>query len=149
MKKLLLLLLLLSTTAFSQTMTDEEILRGQENQFIELLNVERTKKGLRTLVFNQGLYDTVSTRQANNMAINDSLYHTPDDVNNHCGEVVAGPFMTINTRLATRSINGFKYSPTLHWGCLMSCSSTIVSVRMESFTDENGWSGMYICVNYM
>lgn len=149
MKKLLLLLLLLSTTAFSQTMTDEEILRGQENQFIELLNVERTKKGLRTLVFNQGLYDTVSTRQANNMAINDSLYHTPDDVNNHCGEVVAGPFMRINTRLATRSINLFKDPSTSHWGKLMSCCSTIISVRMESFTDKYGHVGVYVCVNYM
>lgn len=149
MKKLLLLLLLLSTTAFSQTMTDEELLREQENQFIELLNIERTKKGLRTLVFNQGLYDTVSTPQANNMAINDSLYHTPDDVNNHCGEVVAGSFMRINTRLATRSINGFKDSPTSHWGKLMSCCSTIVSVRMESFIDEYGHKGVYVCVNYM
>ena len=150
MKKLLILLLLIPFTLISQENKIEVIenkLRLHERLFIEKINEERVKRNLSPVVFNQGIYDTVSTPQAIYMAEVLNVVHTPNEVNSHCGECVGGVFYKGGLTLSDDCVTQFKNSKEGHWDDLMLKHIKIMSIRME-YAIWDGTETVYVCVNF-
>ncbi len=153
MKKLLLLLLV-TLSSFTLTSQENDIkvienkLRLHERLFIEKINEERVKRNLSPVVFNQGIYDTVSTTQSIYMAEVLKVVHTPNGVNSHCGECVTGVFYEDGLDISDEAILNFRKSKGNHWNFLMNKHNEVMTVRMEyAIWNENPI--IYICVNYM
>jgi hypothetical protein len=123
-------------------------LRLHERLFIEKINQERVKRNLSPVVFNQGIYDTVSTPQAIYMAEVLNVVHTPNEVNSHCGECVTGVFYEDGLDISDEAILNFRNSKDGHWNLLMYRHNEVMTVRMEyAIWDETPI--IYICVNHM
>lgn len=153
MKKLLLLLLV-TLSSFTLTSQGNDIkvienkLRLHERLFIEKINEERVKRNLSPVVFNQGIYDTVSTPQAIYMSEVLNVVHTPNGVNSHCGECVTGVFYEDGLDISDEAILNFRNSKDGHWNLLMYRHNEVMTVRMEyAIWNENPI--IYICVNHM
>ena len=150
MKKLLILLLLIPFTLISQENKIEVIenkLRLHERLFIEKINEERVKRNLSPVVFNQGIYDTVSTPQAIYMAEVLNVVHTPNEVNSHCGECVTGVFYEDGLDISDEAILNFRNSKDGHWNLLMYRHNEVMTVRME-YAIWDGTETVYVCVNF-
>jgi hypothetical protein len=150
MKKLLILLLLIPFTLISQENKIEVIenkLRLHERLFIEKINEERVKRNLSPVVFNQGIYDTVSTPQAIYMAEVLNVVHTPNEVNSHCGECVTGVFYEDDLDISDEVILNFRNSKDGHWNLLMYRHNEVMTVRME-YAIWDGTETVYVCVNF-
>ena len=152
MKKLYIPLLFLFSNIilFGQDTVSQNIvnkLRLHEKLFIEKINQERVKRNLGVISFNKGIYDTVSTPQAIHMSEVLSVSHTPNGINDHCGECAGGVFYNGGLTLSDDCVTQFKNSKKGHWDDLMLKHIKIMSIRME-YTIWDGTETVYVCVNF-
>lgn len=150
MKKLLILLLLIPFISNAQcgyvlkngvrykipcdydyTSFHEDTLRFQESLFIEYINIERKKRNLLPLVYDETLYTDVATPQAIRMAQESQVSHTKENVYECCTSI---SYLYRSTDLSSKAIKLFKNSKS-HWNFLMLPSITKIAVRIE--IDEN------------
>lgn len=102
-------------------------LRKQERLFIEYINLERRKKKLSPLVYDQSLYENVATPQAIRMSIDGFISHTNANVYECCTGLFYG---FRKTNLANNAIKAFKTSQP-HWNILMLTGTSKIAVRIE------------------
>lgn len=102
-------------------------LRKQEQLFIEYINLERRKKKLGPLVYDQTLYENVATPQAIRMSMDGFTSHTNANVYECCTGLFYG---YRKTNLAYNAIRVFKTSQD-HWNILMLTGTSKIAVRIE------------------
>jgi uncharacterized protein YkwD len=111
----------------------QDSLRKQEKIFIDLLNVERKKKGFQPLVYDDKLYHEVAIPQAKKMARDVGVSHTTANV----FECVVGVFYGYRrTHLAEEAMSRFMLSKP-HWNILNIPKLKRIAVAMEICPSES------------
>lgn len=105
----------------------EDTLRFQESLFIEFINIERKKRNLSPLVYDESLYTNVAISQAVRMSQESQVSHTKENVYECCTSIF---YLYKSTDLSSRAIKIFKSSKS-HWNILMLPSITKIAVRIE------------------
>ena len=89
--------------------------------------MERRKKKLGSLIYDQTLYESVATPQAARMSNEGSVSHTNANVYECCTGLYYG---FRKTNLADNAIKVFKTSQ-VHWNILMLTGTSKIAVRIE------------------
>ena len=105
----------------------EDTLRFQESLFIEFINIERKKRNLSPLVYDESLYTNVAISQAVRMSQESQVSHTKENVYECCTSIY---YLYKSTDLSLDAIKIFKSSES-HWNYLMLPSITKIAVRIE------------------